>query len=189
MAASARAHELWGYAPDETLDIAALIASISRHPSGAGLSGVSRPHGQGRRCSTCCGPGMRHDADRELRDAAGRERLRLLSRASRRAVFRRRQDRRRPARRLRGAQRRRSRDGAAKAQRPTCKRTRDRRFEIRCARWGKSGGAARSYIPGPLPEAWNAKPWGSSSPIVKVEDAGAGAQASVRARHRARIPR
>ena len=40
--------EFWGYAPDETLDNAALIArGVSRHPPGAGLSGVPRPRGEG----------------------------------------------------------------------------------------------------------------------------------------------
>ena len=41
--------DLWGYAPDEALSIAELIAEkLSRHPAGAGLSGVPRPHGEAR---------------------------------------------------------------------------------------------------------------------------------------------
>ena len=40
--------EFWGYAPDEALRNEELIArAIPRHPPGAGLSGLARPHREG----------------------------------------------------------------------------------------------------------------------------------------------
>ena len=53
--------------------------ALSRHPAGARLSGVPRSHRQARSLSRARCRGDRHDADREPGDAAGGERLGLLS--------------------------------------------------------------------------------------------------------------
>ena len=45
--------DLWGYAPDEALANDELIAEkLPRHPPGAGLSGLPRPHASSARCSS-----------------------------------------------------------------------------------------------------------------------------------------
>ena len=75
--------DLWGYAPDEALDNAgADRRALSRHPAGARLSGVPRPHRQARAVPRAAVRRHRHAADREHGDGAGRERQRLLPRAS-----------------------------------------------------------------------------------------------------------
>ena len=46
--------EFWGYAADEASAPAGFDRrEISRHPAGAGLSGATRSHREGRRCSSC----------------------------------------------------------------------------------------------------------------------------------------
>ena len=62
---------------------------IHRHPPRAGLSGVPRPQPQARPVPVAeCDRGDRHYPDQQLRDAADRERLRLLPRAPAGALFR-----------------------------------------------------------------------------------------------------
>ena len=79
---------------------------ISRHPSGAGLSRLPRPHREGDAMETAGrGEQRRHSVDREFRHVAGGFGQRLLFRPSRHGLFRRRQDRARPGGRLRAAQR------------------------------------------------------------------------------------
>ena len=79
--------------------------SLCRHQAGAGLPGAARSYREGHAVpSARCGEGDRTEAYRELRHVAGRRRLRPLFLASRRGLFRCRQDRPRPSRRLRRAQ-------------------------------------------------------------------------------------
>ena len=67
--------DLWGYAADEPLDDAgARRRAVPRHPPGARLSGVPRPHRQARAVPRARLRRDRHDADREPGDAAGGER-------------------------------------------------------------------------------------------------------------------
>ena len=79
--------EFWGYAPDEALTSDRTDRrEISRHPPGARLSGAARPHRERRRCSSCCEAERdRRQADRKLRDVAGRFGVRALFQPSRRA--------------------------------------------------------------------------------------------------------
>jgi methylmalonyl-CoA mutase cobalamin-binding subunit len=80
--------------------------ALSRHPPGAGLPVAARPHREGHAVPPAGRPGGGgHEHHRELRhDPAGLG-LRPLLRQSRSALFRRRQDRPRPGRRLRPPQR------------------------------------------------------------------------------------
>ncbi len=99
--------EFWAYAPDETLGSQrADRREISRHPPGARLSGAARSHREGdavraarRRTRD------RRQAHRKFRHVAGRLGVRALFQPSRELLFRRRQDRARPGRGLRQAQR------------------------------------------------------------------------------------
>ena len=79
---------------------------ISRHPAGSRLSGAARSHREGNAVQA---PRRRtrhrHQAHRKFRHVAGRFRMRSLFQSSRELLFRRRQDRARPGRRLRQAQR------------------------------------------------------------------------------------
>ncbi len=78
---------------------------IPRHPPGAGLSRPARAQREGDVVQAArCRAQDRGQADRELRHVAGLLRQRLLLLAPRGALFRRRQDRARPGRRLRRAQ-------------------------------------------------------------------------------------
>ncbi len=101
--------ELWGYAPDEALDVTALVREEYRgirpapgypacpdHAVKAPLFALLRRRGR------------RHVADGKLRDAAHRRRVGVLPRASGRALLRGRAHRGRPARGFRGARRHRS---------------------------------------------------------------------------------
>ncbi len=48
--------EFWGYAPDEaSRQRRADHGEVPRHPPGAGLSRLPRPHREARRCSSCSG--------------------------------------------------------------------------------------------------------------------------------------
>ena len=97
--------EFWGYAADETFASArADRGEISRHPSGAGLSGATRPHREGDAVRPDRRRADRREADRKLRDVAGRLGVRALFQPPGGALFRRRQDRARPGRGLCGAQ-------------------------------------------------------------------------------------
>ena len=94
--------EFWGYAADETLSNAELIArEIPRHPPGAGLSGAARPHREGHAVPAARRRADRREADRELRDVAGRLGVRALFQPPGEPLLRRRQDRARPGRGLR----------------------------------------------------------------------------------------
>ena len=78
--------------------------ALSRHPAGAGLSRVSRSHGQRAAIPAARrGKERRHEAHRIVRHAAGVGGVGLLSLASRVELLRRRQDRPRPGRGLREA--------------------------------------------------------------------------------------
>ena len=77
---------------------------ISRHPAGAGLSGAARPHREGHAVPAARRRADRGQADRELRDVAGRVGVRALFQPPGEPVFRRRQDRARPDRGLRRPQ-------------------------------------------------------------------------------------
>ena len=76
--------EFWGYAPDESLDNAALIReAVPGHPSGARLSRLPGPHREAHPVRPARRRGEHRDpADRELRDAADRRGERLLLLAS-----------------------------------------------------------------------------------------------------------
>ena len=76
---------------------------VPRHPSGARLSGVPRPRGEGAALRAARGGVRRDVADGKLRDAADSRGLRLLPGASRCALLRGRADRRGPARGFRRA--------------------------------------------------------------------------------------
>jgi 5-methyltetrahydrofolate--homocysteine methyltransferase len=84
--------EFWGYAPDEALDNAALIAErLPGHPAGAGLPGLSRPHGEGDALPAARRGEKRGDQpDEQLRHAAGGLGQRLLLLAPGGALLRRR---------------------------------------------------------------------------------------------------
>ena len=109
--------EFWAYAPDETLlSQRSDRRKISRHPSGARLSGAARSHREGdvvraarRRARD------RRETHREFRHVAGRVGVRALFQSSRELLFRRRQDRARPGRGLRQAQGLDARRGGAMA--------------------------------------------------------------------------
>ena len=80
--------EFWGYAPDETLEHRRSDrGEISRHPPGAGLSGAARSHREGHAVPAARGRAHRREADRELRDVAGRVGLRALFQPSARAHY------------------------------------------------------------------------------------------------------
>ena len=98
--------EFWGYAKDEALDNDdADRREVSRHPSGAGLSGVPRPHRERRAVRAAARAERAGIALTEIvRDVPGVVGERFLSRASAVAVLRGRQDRPRPGRGLRAAQ-------------------------------------------------------------------------------------
>ena len=99
--------EFWAYAPDEALaSTRADRGKLSRHPPGARLSGATRPH---REANAVRAPRRRarhrRQAHRKLRHVAGRLGVRALFQPSGKPLLRRRQDRARPGRRLRQAQR------------------------------------------------------------------------------------
>ncbi len=98
--------EFWGYAPAEKLSQrGADRRGLSRHPSGARLSGAARPHREGHHLPPARRRGEgRHQAHRELRHVAGSRRVGPLFLASRKSLFRRRQGRARPGGGLRAAQ-------------------------------------------------------------------------------------
>jgi cobalamin-dependent methionine synthase I len=52
--------DLWGYAAGEDLSNEALIKEATRHPSGAGLSGLPGAHGEGRDVQDLAGERDRH---------------------------------------------------------------------------------------------------------------------------------
>jgi len=116
----------WGYAADEAFAPEALIAESYRHPSGARLSGVSRPHREGTALRAARRAGGRHHSHRELRDVAAGRGERLLLLAPLVAVLRRRQDRPRPGAGLRAAQAHRPRQDRALA----CAGARVRRLTV-----------------------------------------------------------
>ena len=65
--------EFWGYAADETFSTPrADRGKVSRHPSGARLSGAAGPHREGDAVLADRRRAHRREADRELRDVAGR---------------------------------------------------------------------------------------------------------------------
>ncbi len=98
--------EFWGYEPNEALTQRRHDrGEIPRHPSGARLSGAARPYREGHAVPPAAGRAHRRQADRELRHVAGRRGMRALFQPSAEPLFRRRQDRARPGRGLRQAQR------------------------------------------------------------------------------------
>ena len=76
--------EFWGYAADERLSQrGADRRGLPGHPPGARLSRLSRPHRKAHAVRSAARDGQRrHRAHRELRDVAGRRRVRLLLLAS-----------------------------------------------------------------------------------------------------------
>ncbi len=98
--------EFWGYAPDENLSgRGSDRREISGHPSGAGLSRPARSHREGHavRSPRSHRP-RRHHAHRELCHVAGLGGVGALFLASRKPLFRHRQDRARSGRGLCEAQ-------------------------------------------------------------------------------------
>ena len=97
--------EFWAYASDENSRRGRTdCRKISRHSPGARLSGATRPHREGDAVSLARWRTHRRAFDRELCHVAGRLRVRALFQPSRKLLFRRRQDRTRPGRRLRATQ-------------------------------------------------------------------------------------
>ena len=91
--------DLWGYAPDEALSQrGADRREVPRHPAGAGLSGLPRPHASSATCSTCCSAeeiGMGLTESLAMMPAASVSAA-STSRIPESTLLQRRQDRRRP---------------------------------------------------------------------------------------------
>ena len=97
--------EFWGYAADETLSAAELIAEKYRGIRPAPGYPAQPDHTEkGDAVPAARRRADRREADRELRDVAGRLGLRALFQPPGEPLFRRRQDRARPGRGLRRAQ-------------------------------------------------------------------------------------
>ena len=99
--------ELWGYAAGEDLRQRRVDrGALPRHPPGAGLSRLSRSYREANVVRPAAGRReCRHHSHRELRHVAGCRRCRLVLRAPRRPLLRRRSDRPRPSPGLRPTQR------------------------------------------------------------------------------------
>ena len=124
--------EFWGYAADETFSTPRTDrGEISRHPSGARLSGAAGSHREGDAVPAARRRARRREADRELRDVAGRVGVRALFQPSGGALLRRRQDRARPGRGLRARKGWSVRGGRALARADP---------QLRCAGDGAGGG-------------------------------------------------
>ncbi len=98
--------EFWGYAPEERLhQRSADQGRLSRHPSGAGLSGLPGSHREGDLVEAARSGGQRgHQDHRVVRDVSDGGRQRLVFLTSGLEVLCRRQDRLRPGAELRRAQ-------------------------------------------------------------------------------------
>ena len=85
-----RVRREWGYGRDESLlERRPDRAAVSRHPARTGLSGPTRSHGKADPVRPAAGPTAdRRAADRNAGHASGRQHLRAVLRASRRAVLR-----------------------------------------------------------------------------------------------------
>ena len=89
--------------------------ALPRHPAGVRVPGVTRPLAEAETVRSPRRRVDRHGPDRNVRDDAGRQRVRAVPRASGRAVLQCRTDRPRPGRGLRPSPRRTARRGRALA--------------------------------------------------------------------------